>query len=82
MLTPVDIENATLGISATPLGTTIATQAGFEEKEVLRFSRTASSAANQPCEVELWIGVRPPSHSPSAAATVCSDSPASDLSSL
>ncbi|KAF2748974.1 hypothetical protein M011DRAFT_475730 [Sporormia fimetaria CBS 119925] len=74
-----DMEGAAIGVSATPMGSIVARKAGFEMREVVRLNKPATEAAGGSSDVELWIGVRLPSSSPSTASATCSDSPISDI---
>ncbi|KAF2272938.1 uncharacterized protein EI97DRAFT_445388 [Westerdykella ornata] len=73
-----DAEAAPIGISAAPMGASIAVQAGFEEREVVSF-RGELPRSVLSVDVRLWIGVRPPSGSPSESSTVYSESSAPDI---
>ena len=82
-LTAADLEGVPVGVSATPMGATLAAQAGFEQREEVRFRQSAVPGASEKVDVALWIGVRPPSSSPaSGASTVASDSPIPEMRGL
>ncbi|KAF2017330.1 hypothetical protein BU24DRAFT_343565 [Aaosphaeria arxii CBS 175.79] len=76
-----DREDTQVGISAAPMGATVAAKAGFEERELITISATDVQRILTPAttvgEVTLWIAVRRPSRSPSDAGTLRSNSSAS-----
>jgi GNAT superfamily N-acetyltransferase len=82
LLTILDMEGVAIGISAAPMGATLAAHAGFEERELLRVKSRASPDRPSVSDVVLWIGIRPPSRSPSDTNTGSSDSPSSDAEAL
>ncbi|KAF1916881.1 hypothetical protein BDU57DRAFT_517268 [Ampelomyces quisqualis] len=67
-----DLDEALLGISATPQGALVAAKVGFEECEIVRVKkmpRHEGQANGDPCDAAdavLWIGVRPPGSRPSS----------------
>ncbi|KAH7116897.1 hypothetical protein B0J11DRAFT_103544 [Dendryphion nanum] len=80
-----DMDDVPIGVSAAPMGAAVAAKAGFEERETVRIRRSEVPAVPVPPndamvgDVELWIAIRPPSHSPSDSGTVSSESPVGDL---
>ncbi|KAF1944186.1 hypothetical protein EJ02DRAFT_398732 [Clathrospora elynae] len=62
-----DMDSAVLGVSATPLGTTVVCKAGFQERAHIRYTRPKQQkrryAANT-ADIELWIGLRLPGSTP------------------
>lgn len=80
-----DMDDVPIGVSAAPMGAVVAAQAGFEEKETIRIRRSKMPVNPIPPDdavlgdVELWIAIRVPSHSPSDSGTVNSESPADEL---
>lgn len=84
LLTATDLDDAPVGVSATPMGATVAAKAGFEERETVKIKRLARKntphAQDSPSagDVELWIAIRQPARSISDTSTTCSDSPAAD----
>ncbi|KAF2689293.1 hypothetical protein K458DRAFT_413590 [Lentithecium fluviatile CBS 122367] len=65
-----DLEGCLLGISAVPMGATLAARAGFEERELVRVKRLCmhneTGRKDEPNvgDVELWIAIRQPSSCP------------------
>ncbi|KAF2116779.1 hypothetical protein BDV96DRAFT_491189 [Lophiotrema nucula] len=63
-----DMDGVSIGVSAAPMGAKVASQAGFEEQATIRIKRTLTMQHNlsrhggpDVGDVELWIGIRPPS---------------------
>ncbi|KAF2190761.1 hypothetical protein K469DRAFT_392320 [Zopfia rhizophila CBS 207.26] len=82
-----DMDDLPVGVSAAPMGATVAAKAGFEEQEIIRIKRphyhqksSEFGTLAQPDgpafgDVELWVGIRQPSSSPSEGSTTEADSP-------
>jgi hypothetical protein len=84
LLSATDLDDAQVGVSATPMGATVAAKAGFEERETVKIKRLARKNAPHAQDapgigdVELWIAIRQPARSNSDTSTTCSDSPTAD----
>ncbi|KAH6870522.1 hypothetical protein BKA58DRAFT_421047 [Alternaria rosae] len=57
-----DLDDASLGVSATPCGATVVSKAGFQERDCICYTplTTAQAGTLYPAGFELWIGVRLP----------------------
>ncbi|KAF2873041.1 hypothetical protein BDV95DRAFT_491126 [Massariosphaeria phaeospora] len=69
-----DIEYVPLGVSAAPMGATVAAKAGFKECELVQVKRSEEEDA----EVTLWVAVRQPSRSRPTENTMQSETPPTD----
>ncbi|CAO2650933.1 Nn.00g092300.m01.CDS01 [Neocucurbitaria sp. VM-36] len=77
-----DLDDAVLGVSATPKGQIIVEKAGFKQREITHVTRLvaheqqACQGSSDAAEVTLWIGVRlPGGRSPSSSIGSWSGSP-------
>ncbi|KAK1913535.1 hypothetical protein P3342_005472 [Pyrenophora teres f. teres] len=60
-----DLDNAVLGVSATPYGAKVVSKAGFQEQDVIRYTpltigQQLQQGAISAAGFELWIGIRMP----------------------
>jgi hypothetical protein len=63
LLTELDMEDAPLGISAAPMGATLAAKAGFEEVTVVKIEKGVIRTvvpASDIGDVVLWVALRQP----------------------
>lgn len=74
-----------MGVSAAPMGATLAAKAGFEEQEIVRIERCAAHTGQHlrnptPINgIELWIAIRQPCQTPSDTSITSSSSPDLEL---
>ncbi|KAH8717055.1 hypothetical protein GQ44DRAFT_624209 [Phaeosphaeriaceae sp. PMI808] len=80
-----DMDDALVGVSATPSGSRVTVSAGFEECETVRIKRLAmheERAREDPpdaADVVLWIGVRLPSSRPSSSGKTSRSESSTDV---